>query len=270
MRLLLDEGYVVAATDYSGMGAEGPSSYLIGSTEGRNVLDAVRAAQEIDGAHAGSETLLWGHSQGGQAALFAAQMQPEYAPELDLRGVAVAAPAAELGELLKADIGDVSGVTIGSYAFDAFQRVYAPDHPGLELTSVLTPEGAAIVPEVVPMCLLTQNKQIHALTDPLIGRFLASDPETTEPWASFLQENTPGNAPIAVPVLVTQGDQDQLVKPATTAAAVQRLCAAGDTVQYRTYQKVTHSTVAYRTLPLLLPFLRDRLDGRPPTDDCPG
>lgn len=267
---LLDEGYVVTATDYSGMGADGPSSYLIGSTEGRNVLDAVRAAQAIDGAHAGSETLLWGHSQGGQAALFAAQMAPRYAPELDVKGVAVAAPAAELGALLDADIGDVSGVTIGSYAFDAFEHVYAADHPGLELTSVLTPEGAAIVPEVAPMCLLTQNKEIHAITGPLIGKFLAKDPVTTEPWASFLEENTPGNEKIAVPVLVAQGDKDQLVKPETTQKAVDKLCAAGDVVQYRTYEDTTHATIAYRTLPLLLPWLRDRLAGKPATDTCPG
>lgn len=82
---LLDAGYIVAATDYSGMGADGPNSYLIGSTEGRNVLDAVRAARHLPEVDAGADVLLWGHSQGGQAALFAAQMARDYAPELEVK-----------------------------------------------------------------------------------------------------------------------------------------------------------------------------------------
>ena len=260
---LLRAGYVVAATDYAGMGAEGPASYLVGSTEGRNVLDAARAARHLRDADAGDDLLLWGHSQGGQAALFAGQLQPSYAPELDLKGVAVAAPAGELGELLQADIGDVSGVTIGAYAFGAFQEAYEDEHPDLALTSVLTPEGAAAVPEMAPLCLLGQNKALHAIATPLIGRFVAEDPTQVEPWATFLEENTPGAERIEVPVLVTQGLKDQLVRPETTDSLVQRLCAVGDEVQYRTYPGADHGTVAYRTVPLLIPWLRARVAGEP-------
>jgi pimeloyl-ACP methyl ester carboxylesterase len=260
---LLRAGYVVAATDYSNMGAEGSASYLIGSTEGRNVLDAVRAAQNIEDTDAGTKTLLWGHSQGGQAALFAGQLQPDYAPELDLKGVAVAAPAGELGELLAADIDDVSGVTIGAYAFGAFQEAYADEYPDLELTSVLTPAGAAAVPDMMPLCLLGQNKRLHAIATPLIGKFVAHDPTTTEPWATFLEENTPGADEIEVPVLVAQGLKDTLVKPETTDSLVQHLCKAGDEVQYKTYPGATHGTIAYRTVPLLIPWLKARVADKP-------
>lgn len=266
---LLAEGYVVAATDYSNMGAEGPASYLIGDTEGRNVLDAARAAQQLSEADAGSKTLLWGHSQGGQAALFAAQNAPEYAPDLDLRGVAVAAPAGELGELLNADIGDVSGVTIGAYAFGAFQEAYADEYPDLQLDSVLTEAGATAVPEMMPLCLLGQNKQLHAIATPLIGKFVAKDPTTVEPWATFLEQNTPGAEKIDVPVLVTQGLKDTLVKPETTDSLVQRLCGVGDEVQYKTYANADHGTIADRAIPLLLPWLKARTAGKPAEDTCP-
>ena len=37
LRMLLDRGYAVVATDYAGMGADGPDSYLIGVTDGNNV-----------------------------------------------------------------------------------------------------------------------------------------------------------------------------------------------------------------------------------------
>ncbi len=110
---LIRAGYVVAAPDYPGLGVAAPSSYLIGTSESRSLLDAVRAARQLP-TDAWSTTLLWGHSQGGHAVLFAALQAVAYAPELSVRAAAVAAPAADLGTLLDDDIGNVSGVTIGS------------------------------------------------------------------------------------------------------------------------------------------------------------
>ncbi|MBZ6371580.1 MAG: hypothetical protein LBE44_06720 [Microbacterium hominis] len=34
MRLMLDRGYTIVATDYVGMGTDGPDSYLVGDTGG--------------------------------------------------------------------------------------------------------------------------------------------------------------------------------------------------------------------------------------------
>lgn len=123
MRVLLDRGYTIVAADYVGMGTDGPDSYLVGATAGNSVLDSVRAAQHIEGAGAGHKVILWGHSQGGQAALFAAERASRYAPELTIAAVAVAAPAADLGALLTTHVDDVSGATIGSYAFRAYAGV---------------------------------------------------------------------------------------------------------------------------------------------------
>ena len=91
LQSFLQDGYVVA-TDYPGLGTQGPAPYLVGSSEARAVLDSVRAARQLPGANAGSHFIVWGHSQGGQAALFAGQLARSYAPELKLQGVAVAAP----------------------------------------------------------------------------------------------------------------------------------------------------------------------------------
>ena len=154
MRLLLDRGYTIAATDYVGMGTAGPDSYLVGDTGGNAVLDAVRAAQHIRAAHASDDVVLWGHSQGGQAVLFAAQRASTYAPELTVLAAAVAAPAADLTALLSDHIDDISGVTIGSYAFDAYAQVYADR--GATIGSILTPEAQAILPEMNELCLLDE------------------------------------------------------------------------------------------------------------------
>ena len=67
-------GYVVAATDYEGLGTEGVHPYLVGQSEGRGVLDAARAARDLRAAGAGKQVLVLGHSQGGQAALFAGEL----------------------------------------------------------------------------------------------------------------------------------------------------------------------------------------------------
>jgi hypothetical protein len=48
--------------------------------------------------------------------------------------VATAAPATDPAALLDADIGDVSGVTIGAHAFDAYAEVYR-DVPGATPTA---------------------------------------------------------------------------------------------------------------------------------------
>ncbi|GGF35319.1 alpha/beta fold hydrolase [Subtercola lobariae] len=260
---LLAAGYVVAATDYPGMGAAGPDSYLIGTTEGNSVLDAARAARQIPQTAANDKLLLWGHSQGGHAALFAAQDARSYAPELNLLGVAVAAPATQLGSLLKADIGDVSGVSIGSYAFTAYANVYGPSTPGATLSSILTPAGVAATPSMYDLCLLSQNKQLHAIATPLIGNYLAADPTTTAPWASLLAANTPGETGLTVPLYVAQGDIDTLVRPQDTVEFAQHECTLGTQVTYVSVAKTGHGLVAFRALDTVLPWFAHLDTGAP-------
>src|SRR5690606_33954312 len=265
---LLDDGFAIAATDYPGLGAPGASSYLLGEVEGHSVLDAVRAARSLDDVAISADVYFWGHSQGGQAVLFAAQDAAEYAPELRPVTVAVAAPAADLATLLADDIDDISGVTIGAYAFTAYQAAYAPTHPGLELTSILTPAAAEAALAMEKLCLFGQNAELHELAQPLIDSFLAADPSTTEPWASFLAENTPGGTPLGVPVLVVQGGSDQLVRPAATDSFAQRLCTQGERVATKTYPTATHGTIVIQALPEVREWLQAARGGIPSLPMC--
>ena len=98
---MLARRYVVTATDYPGLGTVGPNPYLVGLSEGRAVLDSVRAARQVPGANAGSRCVLWGHSQGGQGVLFAGEIARRYAPELSVVGVAAIAPPTDLETLLR-------------------------------------------------------------------------------------------------------------------------------------------------------------------------
>jgi hypothetical protein len=62
---LLKRGYIVAATDYQGLGGPGPHPYLVGPSAAHSVLDAVRAARAVPHASAASRFAVWGESQGG-------------------------------------------------------------------------------------------------------------------------------------------------------------------------------------------------------------
>ncbi len=257
MRLMLDRGYAVVATDYLGMGvttADGAqaeqNSYLVGETAARSMLDSVRAAQQIDPVQAGDDVVLWGHSQGGQAALFAAQEAPSYAPELTIAAVAVAAPAADLTKLMGSHLDDISGVTIGSYAFPAFAEVYA-SVPGAELSSILTPAAIDKAPQMNSLCLMSSLTELHDIGQPLVGEFTLHDPTTAEPWATLLRDNSAGGKKIDAPLFVAQGNADELVLPADTAAFVAHEESIGIEVHAVIVPGASHGTIAYESLPEL-------------------
>ena len=72
LKEMIARGWVVTATDYAGLGTPGVQHYLVGRDEARDVLNSVRAARLVEAAGANSTYAVWGHSQGGHAALFTA------------------------------------------------------------------------------------------------------------------------------------------------------------------------------------------------------
>ena len=122
---MVERGYVVSATDYPGLGTPGPHPYLVGISEGRAVLDSVRAARELPGAGGGRRFAVWGHSQGGQASLYTGILAKTYAPELNLVGVAAAAPATELAKLMAEDLNTNGGRNLAAMTLWSWARVFS-------------------------------------------------------------------------------------------------------------------------------------------------
>src|SRR3954452_12337267 len=75
---LLDAGYAVVGTDYEGLGTPGRHPYIAGPSEGRGTIDIVRAARNIPEVHASDRYLVWGHSQGGHAAMFSLNLADKW------------------------------------------------------------------------------------------------------------------------------------------------------------------------------------------------
>ncbi len=261
LRMLLDRGHAVVATDYVGMGTDGPDSYLVGVTGGNAVLDAARAARAVLGAQASDRVILWGHSQGGQAVLFAAERADEYAPELSIEAVAAAAPAANLPGLMSAHLDDISGVTIGSYAFTAFADVYGDTVPGAQLDDILSPAALQIVPQMNQLCLLAHIGELHRIGEPLVGDFTTTDPTVAQPWAGLLEDNSAGSTGFDAPLFLAQGLDDELVVPNDTKQFAEHEASLGIPVTYLEIPFANHGTVAYLSIPALLQWL-DRVGAR--------
>jgi pimeloyl-ACP methyl ester carboxylesterase len=258
--------YVVTATDYPGLGTAGPHPYLVGESEGRAILDSVRAALEIEKAGAGKRFVAWGLSQGGHAALFAGQIASAYAPELTLSGVAAVAPATELAQLLKDDVAERAGRIIAAYCFWSWSRVY-----GAPLDPVVPAAAVPVIDRIARDCVETAGDAYRATFDslPLHDGFLSDDAYEASPWKRLLEENRPGQAPIRAPVYVAQGQEDRIVRPAVTADFVAGLCRRGEGVRFESLPGVDHMRAGRASATSAVQWMRDRFDGKPAKSNCP-
>jgi hypothetical protein len=260
-----DAGYVVAATDYEGLGTPGPHPYLVGGSEARGVLDSIRAARALPDAHAGESAVVLGISQGGHAALFTGELADAYAPDAGLRGVIALAPGAELAQAAMLLTGDPSVVGFGV----AIGAGFAAAYPELRLEEVLTPRALRALDVIENGCI---DDILDTYAGPA-GETLRLERLMQPPWPALLDENTPGRVPTAVPLFVGQGEADALVVPELTDALVARLCAIGDDVMYRRYPGESHSGVVEASQDDVLDWIGNVVAGRPTGtagDDCPG
>ncbi|MGH9296698.1 MAG: lipase family protein, partial [Acidimicrobiales bacterium] len=143
----LRAGFVVAATDYQGLGTAGIHPYLLGASEGRAVLDAARASRRLPDLKTSDRVVIYGHSQGGQAALFAGELAPSYAPELHVLGVVAAAPATNLSLIFSVAIGPLGQGILGFTLPAAYS--WTRTYKDLPQSDVFTPAGARFAASTV-------------------------------------------------------------------------------------------------------------------------
>ena len=260
MRDLIRRGYVVVATDYEGLGTPGVHPYLVGESEGRGVLDIVRAAHQVQQAGASSHVLVYGQSQGGQAALFAGELAPTYAPDLDVLGVVALAPVTEVNAMLPAaamipeTLGFVVMGVIGLHAA----------YPDAKVSDVFTP--AALTQSSV-----VQNKcadgVLKTFQEP-VAKVIANNPADVAPFPQIMQRDTAGLVKTSAPLLVLQGLADDIVYKTFTDMYVKRVCAIGDTVEYRTFSGVDHYGGVKASKLDVLSWIDQRLAGDAAPSTC--
>jgi len=266
LRSFVRDGYVVAATDYPGLGTEGPHPYLVGVSEARAVIDSVRVAAQLPGAGDGNKFVVWGHSQGGHAALFTGIIAKDYAPELELLGVAAAAPATDLTTLMNEDIDTVGGKNITAMTLWSWQRVF-----DAKMTKIVDPRAIPAIDQLAKECIEGpfDIRMRQRTEQPLEQYFLTTKhPSDLEPWRTLLEQNSPGILPAAIPVFLAQGTDDVIIRPDVTKDYAAKLCGAGSKVRLLTMPNIGHGRAAQASTEALLGWASDRFAGTPPPDDC--
>lgn len=252
---VLARGYAVAITDYQGLGTPGDHVYMVGQALGKNVLDVMRAACQVAPGEVridGSCGVL-GYSEGGAAAAWAAQLQPTYAPELALAGVAAGAAAADM---------ELAGPSLDGSFFSFFVAYgaigFAAAYPELDLDPYLTEKARRQIS-------MLRNSNVFQAA--LRGPRYAKASELTEPnvmempeWQARLRENRLGTIAPAVPVLLHHAKQDQIVAFEHSQRLLDDWQALGVDVTLRvTRGGLDHVSGGFAGAPVALDWLSKRL-----------
>lgn len=260
---MMQAGWIVTATDYAGLGTEGPNLYLVAEAEVRDVVNSVRAAIAFEPAQAGDRYVVWGHSQGGHSTLWAGHLAPELAPDLTLLGVAAAAPAAELVDIMDAQWNSVVGWVIGPEVMRSWPFV----DPILDPSQVLTTRGAELTDALAEECIATaaldgQAQQVRGID------YFAVNPITVVPWREQAERQTPPPLPGSMPVFIGQSVSDVVVLGWPNGRLQERWCAAGSVLTTTWLNGVNHQDTAIAIGPDAVRWITDRFAEIPATRTC--
>ena len=261
----LAKGWAIVAPDYIGLGASEPHPYLVGKPTAHSSLDAVRAARQLDSISLSDQTVVWGHSQGGGAALWIGIEAPEYAPDVPLLGVAAMSPASELPGFIHTLLDTMAGPLFGGYIIVGFADAY----DGVRVEDYIRP-GARFSQEKVSERCLSEPSVMVSLVSAFIREPFIQGNLDSGPFYDRLVENVP-LSPLGVPVFLGQGESDPLILPAVQAGYVKDMCEAGQVVEYHTYPGLDHMGVVNPESPMipdLMEWTVARFDGAPPAESC--
>lgn len=259
---LLDAGYVVIAPDYEGLGVAGIHPYLNLESEAKAVIYGVKTLQNQYAGDFNGDWMVAGQSQGGQAALGAA----EYANEdPTFKGAVAGAPASSLDKIIqevapvalsrledqekRANTNLEDRNSIYSYAtllsYGAFIGMgIRAEHPDFDYLDLFQEPSQIIAQNVAGttgengLCLgplrelfkddliryLTENPNAKLMSYP--GLNLESF-ESNDVLQKFFVDNQPGTKRLDKPVLVIQGEMDTNVPAIVTEAMVQNIQSLG-------------------------------------------
>lgn len=262
---MLARGWVVVATDYAGLGTPGDELYLVAEAEARDVVNSVRAVRNLPQADAGSRYAVWGHSQGGHSSLWTGHLGERLAPELSLVGVAAAAPAAELVEIMGAQWSGLVGWAIGPEVMVSWPVM----DDALNPPAIMTPGGAAAYERLAQECTSSKVLALKLVARAYEGKqFFNENPITSPAWRSYAQDQTPDPLPASMPVFIAQGTADEVVLPWPNARLAEQWCKAGSALSMLWLGGVNHNSAAEAGGPAALWWIADRFADRPAPRTC--
>ncbi len=259
---LLDKGWELTASDYQGLGTPGLLPYIVGVVAARNTIDIVRTAAHLAGAHPSSSYAVWGHSEGGQTAMYALQIGTTYAPELHLTGVVAGAAPSQFGllyQFLRTSPFRYYLLMVAGGFNAAYGDQAAP------LDQILTPLGMSLLPDLSKGC---DDYLLKTIDQYPIDQITKGDPFSIPAWKALLEANDPASVTTAaaVPLLLPQGGSDEQIPPAATLLLAQHLCGLGQDLERWIYPGKDHAGVVAFYLTDMIRWLSDRFAGQPSPD----
>ena len=263
IRPFIEAGWVVVASDFEGLGSDGIHHYIVGESEARGVFDIVRAVKNIDGINADGPLVVWGHSQGGHAALHASQRWLDLAPELNLVGVAAGAPPSQF-PLLKSFLqnGPFQGylVMVGA----SFGSAY----PELDYEILIKPEYLHLIEELEKGC----TGHIFEVFNPIPYEELVTvdDIFSLPDWNARLTENDTNQMKVQVPTVILHGTDDEQIPFLASQLLLGQLCEFPDTapIELREYPGTNHGTSVTAYWDDLIDWSTERISGAPAINQC--
>jgi pimeloyl-ACP methyl ester carboxylesterase len=261
VRRAISQGAVFVATDYVGLGTPGEHPYLVGESSGRAVLDSIRAAATFIGEGDQAQAVVMGQSQGGQASVAAAELQPTYAPELKLRAAVGVSTPSRL-DLLDQQLsgGPYFGYVVATtYGYEVAYPSLAADNASL------TAKGRQALDKIGGYCtdqMLSSNAGGIEKDYGLDKVLHAKD------FSAMLARNEPGQVKTSVPIFLVHGEADDTIPVQNTRDLVSRSCALGDIITAKFYPGAGHVDVLAAALNDIESYLSDRLNSKAVPSAC--
>jgi pimeloyl-ACP methyl ester carboxylesterase len=284
------EGYIVVATDYQGLGGGGKHQYSVAVSNGKDAINAARAAASVKALGANKKAVIYGWSQGGGATIGAASLS-EYirqsdtaSDNLDIVGFVAMAPdyiasIAPSRDLTPAQADKFIADGASQFSSNVFDFTHATMYfwgtqaafPGLQLTDLFTEEGARVVDTIY------SNKCMHVAADTFnflygsnFSSLLTKNPTNTMAWAKALLNGGPALVKPAAPVMIYYGDKDTTMPPVMSKIYQGQMCKLGGNVgRLQLPGEQNHFTTPPLAKQFYLPWIKDRVAGRPLESGCP-
>lgn len=262
---LLKRGYAIAMTDYEGLGTQGMHTYMDRVSQGRAVINAVRAAQRLPGSglDARSPVAFYGYSQGGAGAASAAELAGTYGKELKVKGTVAGAAPADLRQLPGAIDGSIFSI-FGWFAIAGLTTSY-----DIDMKPYLNDAGKKMYAGVEGACVynLFDAAFTHSKDFTVDGAGLAELIQRA-PFRQMIADQRIGTLKPNAPVLVSHSRFDDVVPFPVGQQLVRDWCAQGATVRFSPNISPLHVGGMLNTATEVYGFLEARLLGLPVISSC--
>jgi alpha-beta hydrolase superfamily lysophospholipase len=261
---LVQQGYVVVAPDYAGLGvgknAAGQNithEYLASPAHANDMEFALKAARSAFPI-LGKKFATIGHSQGGGAVWSFAERMRTNPIDGYLGGVAIS-PVTHLLDLPQDN--PIKALLVAA-TLPAIANIF----PSFNISSILTLEGAQ-------RFALEQRTGGNVQATIALLLTMAGFPILKDGWEKneyvlrYQNATGSGGKPIKGPLLVIQGDNDANIDVRTTTAAVEKTATVNpkESISYAIYSNIAHAPAVWVGQHRYLDWLAKRFDGEAPS-----